>query len=102
MTSLGTGGEYAAHNDAAIVATVAVCTRGRADTLGDCIRSLLTQHYPGHLFEIIVVDDGSIDETAAVVNSLVDDRHPRLRYVYQHSEGLSAARNRAIHEARGD
>lgn len=49
-------------------------------------------------YEIIVVDDGSQDGTEAVVRSFGD----RIRYIKQQNQGISGARNTAIHEARGD
>jgi glycosyltransferase involved in cell wall biosynthesis len=49
--------------------------------------------------EVIVVDDGSIDETAACLEALVDDRVRVIRN--ERSNGVSAARNRGIETARG-
>lgn len=64
--------------------------------LGDAIRSALAQTWTDH--EVVVVDDGSTDDTASVCRSFTD---PRVRYVWQANRGLSAARNTGILHADG-
>jgi len=49
-------------------------------------------------FELIIVDDGSTDDTKAVVKSYLDKR---IKYIYQDNRGVSGARNRGALEARG-
>lgn len=48
--------------------------------------------------EVLVIDDGSTDNSAEVAHSFKDER---LRYIYQENQGLSAARNTGMREARG-
>ena len=62
--------------------------------LPESISSVLSQSFSD--FELIVVDDGSTDDTRRIVARIAD---PRLRYIYQHTQGLSAARNTGIRHA---
>lgn len=64
--------------------------------LHQAIQSVLDQTYPD--FEIVVVNDGSTDNTREVVHRFSD---PRMCYVYQENQGLSAARNTGIRHATG-
>jgi glycosyltransferase involved in cell wall biosynthesis len=70
----------------------------RAAVVGRAITSCLTQSFPS--FEIVVVDDGSSDDSVAVVHSYDD---PRLRLlVHEQNRGVSPARNTAMADARGE
>jgi glycosyltransferase involved in cell wall biosynthesis len=63
-------------------------TRNRASTIGMAIKSAIDQTYP--LSEIIVIDDGSTDNTIEIINSFPD---PRIRLIQQKHLGACAARN---------
>jgi glycosyltransferase involved in cell wall biosynthesis len=76
--------------------SVVIPTYNRADHIGDAIDSVLGQTVP--VAEIIVVDDGSTDDTASVVARFGN----RLRYIKQENAGPSTARNRGVKEATGD
>jgi glycosyltransferase involved in cell wall biosynthesis len=78
--------------------SVVVPTRNRAALLDRLLHSCVDVLYP--TWEIIVVDDGSIDRTASVAASYVG-RLP-LRYLYQPWSKMGAARNRGIALARGE
>lgn len=61
------------------------------------IKSILSQKYQN--FEIIIVDDGSTDNSLAEIERIEDDR---IRLIHQSNAGVAAARNRGIAEARGE
>lgn len=61
------------------------------------IQSVLDQTYSN--FEIIIVDDGSIDNTFELVDSLSE---PRIKYYYQNHSERSAARNFGVSKAKGE
>lgn len=83
------------------VLSVVVCTRDRADRLARLMDSLCRLDVPPELeWELLVVDNGSRDETPRVANSY-GERLP-LRVVVETTPGLSRARNRALDTARGD
>lgn len=66
--------------------------------LPDAVNSVLGQKKDGLAVEIIVVDDGSTDDTAAVAQGMGSS----IQYIYQENQGPSAARNSGIRAARGD
>jgi glycosyltransferase involved in cell wall biosynthesis len=79
------------------IVSVVLPTYNRAGFLPDAIQSVLDQSF--EKWELLVVDDGSTDETSIVVQGF---RDPRLRYLYQENAGVGAARNNGIAEARGE
>jgi len=64
------------------------------------IESVIAQTYPD--WEIVIVDDGSADNTRSVVDSFRHRLQDRLRYIHQPNLGLSAARNTGIRAVRGE
>ncbi|AHG44174.1 glycosyl transferase family 2 [Rhizobium leguminosarum bv. trifolii CB782] len=76
--------------------SVIIPTYNRARFIRGAIESVFGQSFSD--FELIVIDDGSTDETAKIVGALGDNR---LNFIRQENRGRSAARNRAIALARG-
>lgn len=64
----------------------------------EAINSVLNQTYSD--FELIIVDDGSIDSTASIVRSIAQT-DSRVKFFENEHGGVSAARNRGIEEAKG-
>ena len=77
--------------------SVVVCTYNRSQRLRGALDSVLSQEASD--YELLVIDDGSDDDTAEVVATFDS---PLVRYVRRENGGLSAARNTGIHEARGE
>jgi len=75
--------------------SVIICTYNYARFLLRCLKTALSQSQPAN--EIIVVDDGSTDETPAVVS-----RFPSVRYIRQNRAGKAQAFNRGFRESQGD
>lgn len=82
--------------EAMIKISVIIPTFNRAEQVPSAVRCVLEQTLPPH--EVIVVDDGSTDGTAAALAPMID----RIRYIKTENHGVSAARNRGILEATGD
>jgi len=76
--------------------SVVIVTYNKADTIGPAIESVLRQTYQD--FEILVVDDGSTDETAERVRAFGD----RVRHLPKENGGTGSARNLGLAEARGE
>jgi len=77
--------------------SVIVPTFNRARFVPEAIASVIDQSWTDR--ELIIVDDGSTDDTAEVVTICCED--PRIRYLRRPHAGQSAARNKALREARG-
>lgn len=65
-------------------------------TIPECLASLLRMGFPAEQREIIVVDNGSADKTAEVVN------HYPVRYLWEGRRGAASARNRGIEASQGE
>ena len=77
--------------------SVIIATYNREKLIMEAINSVLAQTYQN--FEIIIVDDGSTDNTRDLIESIND---PRIKYIYQENAGCAAARNTGIDNANGE
>ncbi|WP_309731377.1 polyketide synthase [Chamaesiphon sp. OTE_75_metabat_556] len=68
-----------------------------SEFLPAAIESVLAQTYPASAIEIVIVDDGSTDDTKAVC-----DRYPTVTYIYQANQGVSVARNHGAQASKGE
>lgn len=81
-----------------IPVSIVLPTYNRAGKVGKAVESVLAQTYP--YFELIVVDDGSTDDTEQIIRSYHDDRI--VYYKMQQNGGQSKARNCGIQMAQYD
>ena len=81
-------------NDAPLVSVI-MAAYNAAEHIGEALESVLAQDW--HPLEVVVVDDGSTDDTATVVA-----RYPDVVYVRQNNKGPSAARNAAVEHSSGE
>jgi glycosyltransferase involved in cell wall biosynthesis len=67
--------------------------------IGETLQSVLDQEYQN--FEVIVVNDGSTDDTEQIIQAFLPRFQGRLHYLKQQNAGPAAARNKAIRQAQG-
>ena len=76
--------------------SVIIPTFNSAKQLSDCLKSLETQTMDQGSYQVIVVDDGSTDDTRSIVAKY------SAKYVYQANQGPAVARNHGVTEAQGE
>lgn len=79
--------------------SVIIPTYNRRELLGEAVASVQSQTFTD--YELIIVDDGSTDDTAAYLHNLADQMGNRLKHIRQNNAGASSARNRGLELARG-
>ncbi len=77
--------------------TIVIPSYNRANSIERTIKSVLAQTYS--TIELIIIDDGSKDNTKAVMQEYLTDS--RVRYIYQDNAGVQEARNHGLREANG-
>ena len=83
--------------------TLIICTYNREKYIGPLLDSIAKNDYPTTDYEIVLVDNNCTDNTRGVCEQFAAE-HPQvtLHYVVEPEQGLSAARNKGIKEAKGD
>jgi glycosyltransferase involved in cell wall biosynthesis len=79
--------------------SIIIPTYNYAQFIIDAINSVLQQDYPKENIEIIVVDDGSKDNTREVLNNFIENN--TIQYFFQQNEGKASATYKAIQQANG-
>jgi len=80
-------------------ASVVICARNEDDTIRDCVKSVLNQDYPKKDYEVVVVDDGSEDNTPQILEGFSG----RIRcFRNKVGKGISYSRNLGVKNTRGE
>lgn len=82
--------------------SVIVPTFNRSEEIQELLASLTTQTLPEKEFEIIVVDDGSTDNTESVINDFIKNSDLNIRFIKQDHKGPGEARNLGMKNASGE
>lgn len=80
--------------------SVIIATYNRAEMLNNALESLCNQTLDKKMYEIIVIDNNSTDDTRSVVNKFL--RYGNIRYYLENRQGVSHARNSGCGYSRGD
>jgi glycosyltransferase involved in cell wall biosynthesis len=81
--------------------TIGLCVKNCANTIKQCIESVVSQDYPHDLMEIIVVDGCSRDATLSIVKRVLSSTHLRNKIFFE-NEGLGKARQIIVNKSDGD
>ena len=85
-----------------MLVSICICTYNRCRILAHCLQSISQLTCPAsHDIEVLVVDNNSDDGTSDLVKGLRSNFPWKMRYIFEKQQGLAAARNRAVEEAKG-
>ena len=86
--------------------SVIICCYSGEKTIESCLNSLFNQDLENSLFEVIIVDDGSLDDSAKLINKFLKEsiskQHQNFRYFRKKNEGLSIARNFGLDKCKSE
>lgn len=80
--------------------SVITCAYNRQELIGATVESVIEQSFDD--WEMVIVDDGSKDQTADVIKGWQSKHSDQIKYIYQDNRGPGAARNTAIKAACGE
>lgn len=84
-----------------IKVSVIICTYNRSAFLEKCIKSILSNKFSEKSYEILIIDNNSVDQTKEIVHQFIKGKS-NIKYIKEEQVGLSFARNRGITEAKGN
>ncbi|NTW32999.1 MAG: glycosyltransferase [Bacteroidetes bacterium] len=79
--------------------TVIVPARNESENISACLKNICSQNYPADLFEIIIVNDSSTDNTAELVNDFIKTNSNYKISFIEHSGNKNSGKKQAITEA---
>jgi glycosyltransferase involved in cell wall biosynthesis len=83
-----------------VAASVVVCTHNRSARLARCLAALSAQSAAANEYEVIIVDNGSSDDTRDLATAFCR-RHPAFRYISEPNPGVAVARNTGVRDSAG-
>ena len=84
-----------------IVFSTIMAVYNTGDYLAEAIESVLSQDFPHDMSELILVNDGSTDNSGIICQKYASEYPEKIVYIEQDNQGVSAARNNGINIARG-
>ncbi len=85
-----------------MVLSVIICTYNRDKYIQMVLRSLEKQTLSQGDFEVLIVNNNSLDNTEEIVQNYLKKTSLRIQYMIEYNQGVSYARNRGVGEAKGD
>lgn len=82
--------------------SIGLCVKNAQRTVGDTMKSLVSQHFPADLMELIIVDDGSVDKTLKTITDLISKTTFKTKICSTNGRGLGKARQLALEKASGE